>query len=287
MKEDEFIYRAAIKYKDRLYCGFDHGECFKQIDDDNIDANNISEGFVTQYSRFVDRKEAMKIAKKAKQIAYETNKKTLISEDIHLDWLHRLSSKVMATNLLYASRHDDYPNCMGAERGMPLCVKQKSEIAKLKKANQELQQQYDDIYSSYYDIFEDKADEAELSRTKHELNMYKGDIQLMEQMIESLYTALYDTLEKQNIDNVSSVIEQLTTMNFHKYSYNYKSRKMSDQIEDCKALVSLQRVKEKLLQICSASISKTYCGIDEDIKEIIDEEMDYIKTNEVNNEEKG
>lgn len=85
------ITKAAIKYNDKIYTGFNHGECFKKLNDDNmiIVHNRIEQGFLDNHGDFVNRKQAMIIAKEVKQLECETNKKTLISEDLYLYWLRK------------------------------------------------------------------------------------------------------------------------------------------------------------------------------------------------------
>lgn len=82
------IQKAAIKCGYKIYTGFEHGECFKQIEDCDKDSETI-QGFVTNDGDFVNRHEAMVIAKIAGQLQYEMDKETLISEDLHVDWLHK------------------------------------------------------------------------------------------------------------------------------------------------------------------------------------------------------
>lgn len=90
------IVKACVRYNDILYTGFDHGECFKKLNEDNmiIVHSEIEQGFVDSDGNFVDRKQAMIIAKESGQLAYETNKKTLISEDLHLDWLNKQAQRI-------------------------------------------------------------------------------------------------------------------------------------------------------------------------------------------------
>lgn len=83
------IVKAAIKVNGNIYTGFDHGECFKQILHLTVNPKTLVEGFIDNEGSFVDRKQAMVIAKEAGQLRYETNKETLISEDLHLDWLNK------------------------------------------------------------------------------------------------------------------------------------------------------------------------------------------------------
>lgn len=89
------IVKSAIRYNDKVYTGFDHGECFKQIDKDTIkDCDKLEQGFITDKNEFVDRQQALDIAYKAGQIPYEKNNHCLISEDVHLYWLNDLQSQL-------------------------------------------------------------------------------------------------------------------------------------------------------------------------------------------------
>lgn len=95
----KYIIKAALKYNGKIYTGFDHGECMKKIELDNhiILCGEIKEGFIASdgfVGEFVDRKEAMKIAKEAGQLQYYVEKETLISEDLHIDWLHRQQKEI-------------------------------------------------------------------------------------------------------------------------------------------------------------------------------------------------
>lgn len=97
------IVKACVRYNDRLYTGFDHGECFKKLNEDNtieqstftkIVHSEIEQGFVDNDGNFVDRKQAMIIAKESGQLTYETDKQTLISEDLHLNWLNKQAERI-------------------------------------------------------------------------------------------------------------------------------------------------------------------------------------------------
>lgn len=103
------ITKAALKYDGKIYTGFNHGKCFVKLDKDNhiILSSRIEEGFITSEGDFVDRKEAMKIANEADQLQYSIAhyKETLISEDLHIDWLikqeneiRKLKSKLSKSN---------------------------------------------------------------------------------------------------------------------------------------------------------------------------------------------
>lgn len=96
---EKYIIKAAIRYDGKIYTGYDHGECFVKLDRDNhiIIFSKITEGFITSDGVFVDRKAAMKIADEAEQLQYDIEyygKKTLISEDLHLDWLRRQEKEI-------------------------------------------------------------------------------------------------------------------------------------------------------------------------------------------------
>lgn len=89
------IIKAAIKFNDKVYIGFDHGECFKQMQKQDVKGyDNSGQGFITDTGVFVDRIKACKIARKAKQIAYDTPHECLISEDLHLYWLNEQEKKI-------------------------------------------------------------------------------------------------------------------------------------------------------------------------------------------------
>ena len=97
------IVKACVKYNGRFYTGFDHGECFKKLRKDNpfeetkftkIVHSEIEQGFVDSDGDFVDRKQAMIIAKERGQLTYENDKKTLISEDLHLNWLNEQAERI-------------------------------------------------------------------------------------------------------------------------------------------------------------------------------------------------
>lgn len=89
------ITRAAIRYKDKIFTGFDHGECFKQTEKENItDTENLEQGFITDENEFVDRNTALDIAYKAGQITYDKWNHCLISEDLHLYWLNEQNKEL-------------------------------------------------------------------------------------------------------------------------------------------------------------------------------------------------
>ena len=87
------IQKAAIKCKYQIFTGFEHGECFKQIKEYDKNYETI-QGFVTNDGDFVSRQEAFVIAKNANQLQSQPVTKILMSEDLHIDWLHKQDQKI-------------------------------------------------------------------------------------------------------------------------------------------------------------------------------------------------
>ena len=138
MKETKvYIVKSAIRYNDKVYTGFDHGECFKQIDKDTIkDYDKLEQGFITDKNEFVDRQQALDIAYKAGQIPYEKNNHCLISEDVHLYWLNDLQSQLDQQKAIWQKlkewlndRMEHYNDCLNenvlisSEREEVLCAR--------------------------------------------------------------------------------------------------------------------------------------------------------------------
>lgn len=92
------IVMACIKYCDRLYTGFNHTECFNKLNREEmiIVHSRLEEGFVDSDGNFVDRKQAMIIAKEANQV--KSGKSTLMSEDLYLDWLKKQDKEIQDLN---------------------------------------------------------------------------------------------------------------------------------------------------------------------------------------------
>ena len=76
----EYILKAAIKLNAELFTGKHHSICFKKL------KSATQQGFVASRWRFVDRKEAFKIAIAAGQSIDKHNPKDeLLSEDLFND----------------------------------------------------------------------------------------------------------------------------------------------------------------------------------------------------------
>jgi len=79
----EYIFCAAIRFTENLFTGKHHGECLAKM------KANCEQGFLVDCGpgdRFVDRKEALKIATEAGQkINKHSPKDELLSEDLFED----------------------------------------------------------------------------------------------------------------------------------------------------------------------------------------------------------
>lgn len=90
---NEIIICAAIKVEDldRIFYGHRHNHCIQALNDNlswymnrqEISKLNSIQGFITSYNRFVDRKEAMQIARLNNQIVSNTTSDKLYSEDLY------------------------------------------------------------------------------------------------------------------------------------------------------------------------------------------------------------
>jgi len=96
MIQKEIILCAAINYKGTIICGHRHSDCYSILKDllskyityDDL-PDREHQGFLTSFNRYVDRKEAWKIAKLNNQIqfGYEASENgddsKLISENLY------------------------------------------------------------------------------------------------------------------------------------------------------------------------------------------------------------
>lgn len=99
MKNNEIILCSAINHNGTIVCGYRHGDCYDilrslvpNITEDE-EPDRSMQGFLTSENRFVDRKEAWKIAKANNQIKYGLKvsdfgeESELISENLFFDLL--------------------------------------------------------------------------------------------------------------------------------------------------------------------------------------------------------
>jgi len=83
MNKSEYILRAAIQLNNDLFTGKHHGACLAKM------KSGARQGFITNYNRFVDRKEAFEIAINAGQtITKHHPLDELLSEDLREDKLY-------------------------------------------------------------------------------------------------------------------------------------------------------------------------------------------------------
>ena len=70
--EKEFILCAALKFQETIVCGRRHSDCYETLNHFVVfyETNREDQGFLTSLGRFVDRKEAWKIAKANNQIKF-------------------------------------------------------------------------------------------------------------------------------------------------------------------------------------------------------------------------
>ena len=93
----EYILCSAVKYNNGIVAGYRHSDCcntIKSILNGDmpkfvLQDDRSNQGFLTSENRFVDRKEAWKIAKKTNQIvfgyeaSYNGEESILISENLY------------------------------------------------------------------------------------------------------------------------------------------------------------------------------------------------------------
>jgi hypothetical protein len=75
MDKNEFILCAAADYNGHIVCGYRHGDCNRLLEgllgiDETLTPGREKQGFMTSLNRFVDRKEAWKIALANNQIKF-------------------------------------------------------------------------------------------------------------------------------------------------------------------------------------------------------------------------
>lgn len=91
----EFIICSAINYNSTIICGKRHKHCIMTAEDlleekydESIGSDRANQGFLTSFNRYVDRKEAFRIALDNDQIRhklYDINNpdQELVSEDLY------------------------------------------------------------------------------------------------------------------------------------------------------------------------------------------------------------
>ncbi|MBP3708335.1 MAG: hypothetical protein J6J36_07065 [Clostridia bacterium] len=124
----KIITKAAIRYKNKLYTGFDHTKCFYQITSEyvgGVELAYIEQGFITSDGDFVSREEALDIAREAGQLELASNIDTLMSEDLHSDWLERQEEELKELRQNFRTEQEERIFCQN------LAVKRLEQIQEL------------------------------------------------------------------------------------------------------------------------------------------------------------
>lgn len=221
------IVKAAIKVRDKIYIGFDHGECFSHAEFP-IPVEDIRQGFITSDGDFVNRKEAMIIAKESGQLRYETDKQTLISEDLHIDWLHKQENKIteLGKEIKRLNNIKEYQSKKFLNKNYKL----KQQISDLEAKLAEKDKALDALdkiremvsedsklnYRRYLDtLAKNEQLEQQLAEKEKEYNqleiLHYKDIEAIESCSKEIYKTKYRNgiLESQHQDKISFCIEQL------------------------------------------------------------------------------
>ena len=236
------IDKAAIKYRKKIYTGFNHGECFQQIEKKHrlvTMANVVDQGFIDSDGNFIDRKQAMVIAKEANQLECETDKKTLISEDLYLYWLHKQAEQIAEANecnddleLRLREQYqlvDDKDNTIKIkdmlikqlEEQNDRLIKERDE-ALMKSGTSYIYctinhgkfKSADKLFESYLQL------EKEYTKSRQELSKKDQKIKILEEFKEK-YPYKNDVIEKQ-YDEIKNAIDYLLTVE-DKMRYCYMS----------------------------------------------------------------
>ena len=94
------IVKSAIKFKNEIFSGYNHEECFKDLfnkyDRESINSKDIEQGFITSENEFVDRIQATIIAETSGQLTIDLKAgiDPLTSEDMHITWLHEKDKEI-------------------------------------------------------------------------------------------------------------------------------------------------------------------------------------------------
>ena len=94
------IVKSAIKYKDEIFTGYGHEECFielfKKYKRDDINSQDIKEGFVIDSGEFVDRASATVLSQLEDKpyTRLMLGNDPLMSEDLYVYWLHEKDEEI-------------------------------------------------------------------------------------------------------------------------------------------------------------------------------------------------
>lgn len=243
------IVMAGVRYNNIVYDGFNHGECFKKLP---IDANmvDIEQGFITNDGEFVDRKKAFTIARKAHQLEYDYGiQKVLISEDIHINWLHKKDKTIADLEAKLAEKDEQINKLQTYNKSLnsikeDVCkrldlIRTSSKKDYIRNMEQQLAEK-DEVIANYKTMYESVVqtchnDANEIKKLKKQNNDYADSLTKVLNENADLVFKLTDKekeIERLREVNLDIPIKQ---MQFH-----HNQDKISFAVEQ------LEKVKEKI-----------------------------------------
>ena len=110
------------------------------------------------------------------------------------------------------------------------------EIRELKQQLEETEEERDGNYENYSICWKDNTHLKQQLAEKEKENL-------------TLFSMLYETLEKQGCENITSTIEQMTNLTLEKQSNWFKENCVKDQDKISFAVERLKKVKEKVVKL--------------------------------------
>lgn len=118
------------------------------------------------------------------------------------------------------------------------------------KKVEELQQQLTEKQSKIQELNDMYEDLLCAKVNEHELKQAKEDVKMLDERRLCLFSLLYETLEKQGCENITSTIEQMTNLHLNKCSHWYKNNRVCDELKQQLA------EKEKKIQELSYKLNE-------------------------------
>lgn len=153
------IVKSAIKYKDEIFTGYGHEECFielfKKYKRDDINSQDIKEGFVTDSGEFIDRVSATLLSqledKPYTRLMLGTD--PLTSEDLYVYWLHEKDNKIAdmeQEQIAIMKEHEEF-------------MKQaQQQVEQLEKENEFLQSEINRYRNLTYEVINSNRDKVKI-----------------------------------------------------------------------------------------------------------------------------
>ena len=192
------IIKSAIKYKDEIFTGYNHEECFvelfKKHDKSSINSKNIEQGFITSENEFVDRIQATIIAETSGQLTIDLKAgiDPLTSEDMHITWLHEKDNKIAdmeQEQIAIMKEHEDF---------MKLAQQQ---VEQLEKENEFLQNELNRHKNLTYEVINSNRGKVKIFPCHRcgKLCNYDADYpyNLCYECDKQLNTEVYEKFEKE------------------------------------------------------------------------------------------